>query len=525
MVTETVDAVVVGAGHNGLVAAAMLADAGWDVLVLEQQLEPGGSVRTAEVFPGYRSDLFSAFHPLGFVSPVLRALGLADYGLRWTHAPTVLAAAMTAQDAVALYPDPQETARGLARHSPADARAWLDLTEQWQRLRDPLLNAVLGPFPPLRAGARLARELGSADLLRYLRFLTLPADTMAGELFDDPHARLLLLGNSLHGDVPMSAPLSGFTGYLLTMLAQDTGFPTPVGGAGALTEALVRRGAAAGARLRTGVAVTGIVVGDRRATGVRTADGATIRVRRAVVADVSAPALYRRLLPADAVPARLADDLRRFTADPPVVKVNYALSQPIPWTAPELRGAGAVHLGADERAMRYWHADLAAGTLPRQPFLLLGQMTTADATRSRPGTDSVWAYTLLPPGVADDDAAELLARRVDAAIEAHAPGFGDTIVGRNVQRPSDFAAANANLADGPRAGGTAALHQMLVWRPTPGLGGPDTPVRGLFLGSFAIHPGGAVHGACGAAAARAALAQSGLRARARRALLDTLTGW
>lgn len=525
MVTETVDAVVVGAGHNGLVAAAILADAGWDVLVLEQQLEPGGSVRTAEVFPGYRSDLFSAFHPLGFVSPALRSLGLADYGLRWAHAPTVLAAAATAQDAIALYPDPQKTADGIACHSTADAQAWLDLTAHWQRLRKPLLDGILGPFPPARAATRLARLLGAPELLRFLRFLTLPADTMAAELFGSPQARLLLLGNCLHADVPMNAPLSGFTGYLLTMLAQDTGFPTPVGGAGALTEALVRRGAAAGVALRTGMEVTGITVGDGRVTGVRTADGGTVRVRRAVIADVSAPALYRRLLPAGTLPARLADDLRRYRPDPAVVKVNYALSQPIPWTSPQLHGAGTVHLGADERAMRYWNADLAAGTLPRRPFLLLGQMTTADPTRSRPGTESAWAYTLLPSGVTDDDAAELLAARVDSVIEAHAPGFADTIVGRDVQRPSDFAATNANLADGPRIGGTSQLHQMLVWRPTPGLGGPDTPVRGLFLGSFAIHPGGAVHGACGAAAARAALAQHGPRARARRALLRTVTGW
>ncbi|NUS45729.1 MAG: NAD(P)/FAD-dependent oxidoreductase, partial [Mycobacteriaceae bacterium] len=501
---EVVDVVVVGAGHNGLVAAALLADAGLDVLVLEQQPEPGGSVRTAELFPGYRCDLFSAIHPLGFVAPALRALGLTDHGLRWTHPPTVLAAARSAHDTVALYPDPQETADALGQRHRSDAQAWLELCAQWRRLRDPLLAAFLGPFPPVGAALRLARALGAAELLRFVRFLTLPADAMARELFAGEHARMLLLGNCMHGDVPVNAPVSGFAGYLLTMLAQDTGFPAPAGGAGALTAALVSRGAAAGAQLRTGVEVTGLQVRHGKVVGVHTAGGAKIGVRRAVVADVSASALYTRLLPPDAVPSRLRADLARYQPDNAVVKVNYAVSEPIPWISTDLRGAGTVHLGADERTLPYWNADLATGVPPERPFVLLGQMTAIDPSRSPAGTESAWAYTLMPQGRTDDGTAELIAERMDDVVEEHAPGFTRLLRGRNLQRPSDLSAANANLADG-RIGGTMSLHQELVFRPTPALAGPDTPLPNLFLGSAAIHPGGAVHGACGAAAARAAL--------------------
>lgn len=522
---ETVDAVVIGAGHNGLVAAAVLADAGWDVIVLEQQFQPGGAVRSAELFPGFGTDLFSAFHPLALVSPALRTLDLADHGLRWTHAPTVLAHARTPQDAVALYPNPEVTADALGHHHPDDARTWLRLVAQWRTLREPLLASFLGPFPPIRDGMRLARTLGTPELVRFARFLALPAETMARELFRSEHARLLLLGNAMHADVATNAPVSGVTGYLLTMLAQDGGFPTPVGGASALTAALVARGAAAGAQLRTGVEVTGIEVGGGRVRAVRTAGGATIGARRAVIADVSAPALYARLLAPDVVPDRIRDDLSTFEWDNAVVKVNYALDKPIPWNSPELYGAGTVHLGADEHGMVRWGADLATGTLPRQPFMLFGQMTTADPSRSQAGTESAWAYTLLPRGVCDDAAAELLAQRMDAVIEAHAPGFGAALVGRKIQRPSDFDGADANLTNGARIGGTMQLHQQLIFRPMPGLGGPDTPVRGLFLGSSAIHPGGAVHGACGAAAARAALRQNGIRGLGRRRLFRAVAGY
>ncbi|QOW36543.1 NAD(P)/FAD-dependent oxidoreductase [Nocardia seriolae] len=512
------DAVVVGAGHNGLVAANLLADAGWEVLVLEQEPEFGGAVRSAELFDGFRSDLYSANHPMAVVSPVLRGLGLADHGLRWAHAPTVLAAARTPDDAVALYPDPQRTVDELGRHHRDDARTWLELLAQWRRLRDPLLEAGFGGRHPIRHTIRLVRDMGIPELTRLARFLTLPADTMARELFRSEQARLLLLGNCGHGDLAVNAPLSGATGWLLTMLAQDSGFPCPVGGASGLTDALVARARAGGVELRSGVEVSRLEIRDGRVTAVRTAGDETFTVRRAVIADTPAPALYGRLLPDDVVPPRVREDLRRFEPDSAVVKVNYAVSQEIPWNSPELRGAGTVHLGADEHGLIRWGAELACGAAPSRPFLLLGQMTTCDPTRSPAGTESAWAYTLMPRGVTDDSSADKLAAHIDAVIEAHAPGFGDALIGRNVQRPSDMTAI------GTRIGGTLALHQQAVFRSIPGLGGPETFVRGLYLGSSAAHPGGAVHGACGAYAARAALHRNGIRGRARRHLHAVISG-
>ncbi|MFC4950231.1 phytoene desaturase family protein, partial [Pseudonocardia sp. GCM10023141] len=219
--------------------------------------------------------------------------------------------------------------------------------------------------------------------------------------------RLLLTGNALHADIPPDAAGSGLFGWLMSMLAQDVGFPVPVGGAGMLTQAMAARATAAGATIRVGDAVTRIGVRHGRVNDVTTAAGTTLRVRRAVVADVAATSLYSELLPADAVPARLHNAMEHFEWDPPVVKLNWALDGPIPWHASGIADAGTVHLGADADGVLAWMADLSAGRLPQSPFTLLGQMSTADPTRSPAGTESVWAYTHLPRGMNDDEPAEL----------------------------------------------------------------------------------------------------------------------
>ena len=200
------------------------------------------------------------------------------------------------------------------------------------------------------------------------------------------------------------------------MLAQDVGFPVPVGGAGRLTGALVARGASVGAQLECGQPVDAIEVRDGRAVAVHTAGGRTIRVRRAVVADVSAPALYLQLMPRIAIPDRLRRDLAHFTWDTPVVKVNYALDAPVPWRSQSLRGAGTVHLGADHHGLIRWVADLNTATVPDKPFILFGQMTTTDPSRSPSGTESAWAYTHLPRETNDDESADRLAAAVDRVL-------------------------------------------------------------------------------------------------------------
>ncbi|MET7998269.1 NAD(P)/FAD-dependent oxidoreductase [Amycolatopsis sp. NPDC005232] len=509
---ETVDAIVVGAGHNGLVAANLLADAGWDVLVLEATDIPGGAVHTAEVTaPGFRNDLCSAFFPMSAASPIVRGLGLEEHGLRWRHAPEVLAHVLPDDRCAVLSRDVDRTARSVAQFSAGDGDAWRELFAQWQQLREQLLDALFTPFPPVRPAARLLRRTGTAEALRLARMLTLPARRFTQERFSGEGARLLLAGNAAHSDLSVDNAGSAVFGWLLTMLAQDVGFPVPEGGAGELVSALVKRLDGRGT-VHCGREVTEILVAGGRAVGVRCADGDAIRARRAVLADVPATALYGKLVAQEWLPARLVQDLHTgFEWDSATVKVDWALSGPVPWTAAEAGRAGTVHLGCDEDGLSAFGAELARGRVPRRPFLLLGQMTTADPTRSPEGTEAVWAYTHVPRGsVATPSALSRRVKSIEDSIERHAPGFGDRIVARYVQGPAELADHDPSLVGGAVNGGTTAIHQQLFFRPVPGLGRSDTPVDRLYLAGASAHPGGAVHGGPGANAVRAALARNGV---------------
>jgi phytoene dehydrogenase-like protein len=216
------------------------------------------------------------------------------------------------------------------------------------------------------------------------------------------------------------------------------------------------------------------------------------------------------------LPASLQRGLDRFVWDTPVLKINYALDSPIPWRSKNLGEAGTVHLGADHDGLIRWMADLNTRTVPERPFMLFGQMTTADPTRSPAGTESAWAYTHLPRGMSDDESADRLAARVDRVLEEHAPGFAEHVVGKVTQRPSDLENSDANLHTGAVNGGTSQLFQQLIFRPAPGFGGAGTPLDNVFLGSAGASPGGGVHGVCGRNAARAALAADGARGWPRR---------
>ncbi|WP_329046610.1 NAD(P)/FAD-dependent oxidoreductase [Amycolatopsis sp. NBC_01488] len=511
MSTEAVDAVVIGAGHNGLVAANLLADAGWSVLVLEATEHPGGAVRTAEVTePGFRNDLFSSFYPMSAVSPVMRGLRLEEHGLRWRHAPDVLAHVLPDDRCVVLSRDLDRTAASVEEFAPGDGDAWRRLFRQWTEIREPLVDALFAPFPPVRGALKLLRRTGTPDALRLARMLTLPARRFGDEVFTGEGAKLLVAGNAAHSDLSVDNAGSAVFGWLLAMIGQDEGFPVPAGGAGELTAALVRRLESRGGEVQCGRPVREVLVAGGRALGVRDGAGDPIRARQAVLADVPAPILYRDLVGTEFLPARLAEDLGRFEWDSGTLKVDWALSAPIPWTAEGARGAGTIHLGADLDGLSAFGGELSRGRMPRKPFLLLGQMTTADPDRSPAGTEAAWAYTHVPRGTLESRAAlERRAKRLEEVVEANAPGFTGLIKARYVQGPLELADHDPNLVGGAINAGTTALHQQLIFRPVPGTGRADTPVDRLFLAGASAHPGGAVHGGPGSNAARAALARAG----------------
>jgi len=509
---ERADAIVIGAGHNGLVAANLLADAGWSVEVLEATPHPGGAVRSGYVTaPGYLSDLFSSFYPLGYASPVMRGLELEDHGLSWTHAPDVLTHLLPDGRAATINRDVRITMASMEQFAPGDGERWLHAYDDWRDVSQQLLGALFTPFPPVRPGLDLARRLRVGGTLRLARRLVLSARELGSELFAGEGAKLALAGCALHTDLSPEEAGGGIFGWLLAMLGQEHGWPVPVGGAQQITSALVARLEARGGRITYDTPVTRILVARGKAMGVRTADGRNWRARRAVLADVPAPTLYLDLVGARWLPSRFAEDLEFFRWDGATVKVDWAVNGKIPWKNLAAAGSGTVHLGADLNGLTRYAAHLAVDELPPNPFLLLGQMTTADESHSPPGTESVWAYTHLSHRghwAADDIAAHV--QRMEAVLEDHAPGFGRMVVGRNVFSPADLERENPSLVGGALGGGTAAAFQQLFLRPIPGLGRADTPVDRLFLASASAHPGGGVHGAPGANAARAAIARDRL---------------
>ena len=511
------DAVVVGAGHNGLVAANLLADRGWEVAVLEEQDEVGGAVRTAElVEPGFRNDMFSAFYPLAAASPVLRGLELERHGLEWRRAHTVFTHPTRDGDGAAVTLDPDETAASLEAFAPGDGDGWRRLYGLWQRIGDELVDALFSPFPPIAAGARLAARLRGRDLVRFLRFALLPVRRVADETFSGAGGGLLLAGNTLHSDLTPESAGGGLYGWLLTCLGQERGFPAPRGGAGELTQALARRLIARGGRIECGSRVDRIVVRGGRAAAARTADGREVEADRAILASVSAPALYLGLLPREEVPAHVLDDVRRFEWDTGTFKVDWTLDAPVPWEHEPSRSAATVHVADDMDAMTEHAAHVQMQRVSARPFLVTGQYASFDPDRAPEGKATFWAYTHVPGRPRGDDAgelsgdwgeadAELFADRVEREVEARAPGFRELIRGRNVATPQALERGDANLVAGAINNGTAQIHQQLVFRPLPGLGRPETPIKDLYLASAAAHPGGGVHGAPGANAARVAL--------------------
>jgi phytoene dehydrogenase-like protein len=517
------DAIVIGGGPNGLVAANLLVDQGWEVLLLEANQEVGGAVRSGtDVQEGFIHDTFSSFYPLAAVSPTVQALELHNWGLEWSNAPAPVGNPLTDGGWALVHNDPFDTAADLDRMAPGDGDSWLAMYDDWRRIQRGMVGLLLDPFPPVRSAGALALHLLGRRGLERIRLLASSVRSLGDQHFRGDAAKMLLATNAQHADISPESAGSGLMGWLLVMLGQQFGYPVPRGGAGQLSSALARRLQAGGGVIRCGSRVTGIDVRGGRVIGVRTESGERLHARRAVLADVSAPALYGELLPAEATPERVKRAMRSFEWDPGTVKVDWALDGAIPWAETPAVSPGTVHLADSVDSLSLAAAQIAAGRVPGEPFLLMGQMTTADPTRSPAGTESVWAYTHVPQKIragADFSGrwtageTERFADRMQSQVERAAPGFSSRIIRRRILAPPDLESRNANLVGGAVNGGTAALHQQLIFRPIPGLGRAETPVKGLYLASASAHPGGGVHGACGSNAARAALLHSRISRR------------
>jgi phytoene dehydrogenase-like protein len=495
------DAVVIGSGPNGLVAAITLARAGRSVLVVEAAPAFGGALQTAELtLPGFRHDVFSAVHPAAVASPVLEALELERHGLHWIHPQLAMAHPLADGRAAVLSRSVSRTCASLDALSPGDGARWQALVAPYLRRWDAVRATMLGGFPPVRGGAKLAAGLRLPGMLEFVRLLLMPADALAAELFRGEGAAWLY-GSSLHSDAPLDAGGSAIAGFWLALMGHAVGWPSAEGGSGQVADALVACLRAHGGRARTDSAATRIHARCGKVTGVTLAGGETVGART-VVATTTPHGLVA--LAGDALGDAWTRRALRFRYGPQTIKLDWALDAPIAWSSEDTRRAGTIHVGGTVAELRAALREVAAGRLPEQPFLLCGQQSIADPSRAPAGKHTAWAYSHTPPGVDWSRERERFADTIERQVERFAPGFRERVLARHILAPEDLERRNRNLVGGDVGAGSYAMDQ-LVFRPVPSLRPYATPVRGLYIGSASAFPGAAVHGVPGYAAAKAAL--------------------
>ena len=464
------DAVVVGAGPNGLSAAIELARSGYSVRVREANDTVGGAARSMGLtLPGFVHDPFSGVYPLGIGSPFFRSLPLAEHGLEWVQPAAPLGHPFDDGTAAVLDRTVDATAAQLGD----DAQAYRELIGPFARAWGDLAPDILGPLSTPRHPILLAR-FG----LRALR----SAEALARSSFRGEPARALFAGMAAHSGLPLDLAATASYGLVLAAAGNALGWPFARGGAGRLTDALASLLRALGGEIETSAPVRSLdELPPARVTLLSLTPRQVLRVA------------------GDRLPGDYRGALERFRYGPGVFKLDWALSEPIPWRAPRCAEAGTVHLAGSLAETLASERLPLRGEISERPFVLLAQPSLFDPTRAPPGRYTAWAYCHVPNGCTVD-----MTARIEAQVERFAPGFRDTILARSSLGPADLERLDHNLVGGDVNGGAGTLGQIF-FRPTRALNSYATPLPGLFLCSASTPPGGAVHGMCGYHAARAAI--------------------
>ncbi len=464
-------ACVVGAGPNGLAAAIVLAQAGFDVDVFEAEPTAGGAARTLPLtLPGFLHDFGSAVHPWVVGSPFFSSLPLRDYGLEWIHSPAPLAHPLDDGTAVVLERDLRDAETVLG----VDGKAWRRLVgpfvEHWREFAPEVLQPVhifsRHPLLMARFGLSAFRS----------------AESLAASAFRGDRTRALFAGMAAHSFLSMDDTLSGAFGILLAVSAHAVGWPIPRGGSQSITNALCGHLAKLGGKVKSATRIENLEA---------------LRGYDVTLCDVTPQQLVR--IAGGRLSSGYRQRLEKYRYGPGVFKVDYALSQPIPWKARECERAATVHLGGGFAEIAASEKAMATGQPPEQPFMILAQPSLFDRTRAPSGKHTVWTYCHVPNRASFD-----MLPRMEAQIERFAPGFRDCVLARKVFSPADLERMDANLVGGDIGGGAMDLRQFL-FRPTRMQ--YATSARDIYLCSSSTPPGGGVHGMCGYHAARLAMSR------------------
>jgi phytoene dehydrogenase-like protein len=467
---HTYDAIVVGAGPNGLAAAITLARAGRSVLLLEAEPTVGGGTRSSELtLPGFVHDICSAVHPLGVGSAFFKSLPLREHGLEWIHPPAPLAHPFDDGTAATLERSVGATSATLGGDAAAYWRLMSSIVRDWEKI-------AYTTHGPLRL---------SPHLLALARFglpAIWPARGLAEVWFRGERARGLFAGLAAHSILPLERALSAAAGLVLAALGHAYGWPIPRGGAQRIADALASYLRALGGEIRA---------------GERVATLAQLPPARMILLDITPRQLVA--IAGERLPDSYRRALGRYRYGPGVFKLDWALDGPIPWTAPECLRAATVHLGSTLAEIAASERAVWQGRHSERPYVLLAQQSLFDASRAPIGRHTAWAYCHVPHG-SDVD----MTARIEAQIERFAPGFRDRVLARNAMGPAAMQAHNANYIGGDINGGVQDLLQLYT-RPVISLNPYKTPAQGIYICSSSTPPGGGVHGLCGYFAAQAAL--------------------
>ena len=510
------DAIVIGAGHNGLVAATYLARAGWSTLVLEREDQPGGAVRSAELTrPGLVHDVFATNMNLFRGSPVAAELGaeLERHGLQYATSALPFANVFPDGAALRVHQDRDATLAGLRAHDPRDADGWEALDASYERLAPALFRLYgtrLTAGALTRAALELVPALGPGGRAELARLLVSSTRELADEHLASREARALLACWGMHLDFGPDVSGGAMFPFLEAFTDQRTGISIARGGASALISALAALLTEAGGELRMQAEVARVIVAGGRATGVELAGGERIAARRVVIANLTPTLLHGRLLADAPLERSLRSAAAGYRYGPGTMMVHLALREPIPWRAGEdLARFAYVHVAPYVEDLARTYADACSGVLPAEPMLVVGQTSAVDPSRCAGGEHVVWVQVRALPGAirgdalaeigarAWEEAAEPYADRVMAKLERYAPGLRDLVLDRVVLSPAELERRNPNLLGGDSIAGSMHLRQNFLLRPFAGVSDYGSGVEGLLMVGASTWPGAGVNALSG----------------------------